>query len=60
MHPMQRSGADQHDLGLPIWVLPICLVLAAAACALVLTFAIRLMGESPVPVAPSAPVVSTP
>lgn len=58
MHPMRRSGSDEHDPGLPVWVFPVCLLLAAVACALVLTFTIRLMVDSPAPEAPS-PAVTT-
>lgn len=45
---LTRPGdAPQEDVPLPIWVLPVCLVLAAVACFLVLRLAIGVMSQEP-------------
>jgi hypothetical protein len=60
MYPLQQHTATHEDRGLPLWVLPACLLLAAAACAFVLTFTIRLMDGSPAPATPPPAVASIP
>ncbi|MFP5370859.1 MAG: hypothetical protein ACLGI3_08945 [Actinomycetes bacterium] len=41
----RRGSPQHHDEGLPAWVLPVCLVLTAVACALLLRFALGVMSE---------------
>jgi len=54
----RRGSAQQHDEGLPAWVLPVCLVLATVACALLLRFALGVMDQEAPPTPSSAPITA--
>jgi hypothetical protein len=54
-----QGDVRQQDVPLPMWVLPVCLVLAAVACVLVLRLTIAVMSQEPATptpaTAPAAP-----
>jgi hypothetical protein len=51
---VSRHGGVRHeDVPLPVWVLPVCLVLAAVACFVVLRLAIGVVSPEPPPPTPA-------
>jgi hypothetical protein len=53
-----RLRSADHGEGLPAWVLPMCVLLAAMACAVVLSVTIHLMSNPQAPASPP-PAVSS-
>ena len=47
MATRRHPGEERDEEGLHLWVLVVCLLLAAAACLLLLSFTIRVMSEEP-------------
>ena len=47
METRGRRGEERDEEGLHPWVLVVCLLLAATACLLLLSFTIRVMSEEP-------------